>query len=174
MNDRSSIQPEKKSGFLAKLKNFLASNSAVNGPSEEEQMQNAVIGKEGAIQPISTYKKGQIIFRQGDPGLYMYAIHYGTVTIYRDYGTPQEKALTTLYPNTFFGEMGMIENEVRSATAVVAENETVLECIRAEDLEEMFKKSPVKVDMILSHLSHRLRKLTKDYMKACQEAVQGA
>lgn len=174
MNDRSSIQPEKKSGFLAKLKNFLASNSAVNGPSEEEQMQNAVIGREGAIQPISTYKKGQIIFRQGDPGLYMYAIHYGTVTIYRDYGTPQEKALTTLYPNTFFGEMGMIENEVRSATAVVAENETVLECIRAEDLEEMFKKSPIKVDMILSHLSHRLRKLTKDYMKACQEAVQGA
>ena len=123
---------------------------------------------------IRTFNKDGIIFRQGDPGLYMYAVHCGTVDIFLDYGTPREKKLTTLYPNTFFGEMGMIENEVRSATAVVAENETVLECIRAEDLEEMFKKSPIKVDMILNHLSHRLRKLTKDYMKACQEAVQGA
>ena len=177
INDKSSIQPEKKSGFLAKIKHFLSSNSAanINEPSEEELMQqNAVIGKEGAIQPVTTYKKGQIIFRQGDPGLYMYAVHYGTVTIYRDYGTPQEIELTTLYPNSFFGEMGMIENEVRSATAVVTENDTILECIRAEDLEEMFRQSPVKVDMILSHLSHRLRKLTKDYMKACQEAVQNS
>ena len=136
--------------------------------------QNAVIGKEGAIQPVTTYKKGQIIFRQGDPGMYMYAIHYGTVTIYRDYGTPQEIELTTLYPNSFFGEMGMIENEVRSATAVVTENDTILECIRAEDLEEMFRQSPVKVDMILSHLSKRLRRLTLDYVNACTKAAEEA
>ena len=177
VEDKTSIQPEKKSGFLAKLKSFLASNSSADTsePTEEELMQqNAVIGKEGAVQPVTSYKKGQIIFRQGDPGLYMYAVHCGTVGIYRDYGTPQEKELTTLYPNSFFGEMGMIENEIRSATAVVKENDTVLECIRAEDLEEMFKQSPIKVDMILSHLSHRLRRLTKDYIKACQEAVKDA
>ena len=69
VEDKTSIQPEKKSGFLAKLKSFLASNSSADTsePTEEELMQqNAVIGKEGAVQPVTSYKKGQIIFRQGD------------------------------------------------------------------------------------------------------------
>ena len=49
-----------------------------------------------------------------------------------------------------------------------------MEIIRAEELEDMFKSNPVKVDMILRHLTGRLRRLTKDYVKACEEAVADA
>ena len=101
------------------------------------------------------------------------SIHGGSVGIYLDFGTTNEKKLTTLYADSFFGEMGLVSEEKRSATAVVEENETILECIRAEDLENLFRSNPVKIDMILSHLSHRLRGLTKDYVKACKEAVAG-
>ena len=71
-----------------------------------------------------------------------------------------------------FGEMGLISEEKRSATAVVEEDGTLLETIRAESLESLFKSNPVKIDMILSHLSHRLRRLTLDYVKACRKAVE--
>ena len=62
----------------------------------------------------------------------------------------------------------------RSATAVISEDDTTLECIRAEDIQQLFKANPLKVDMILGHLSGRLRRLTTDYVKACAEAAEGA
>lgn len=74
--------------------------------------------------------------------------------------------LTELYPNTFFGEMGMINGSPRSATAVALE-ETTLEIIFPRDLNELFEKNPPKAFMILAHLSGRLRKLTDQYMAAC-------
>ena len=49
--------------------------------------------------------------------------------------------------------------------------ETVLEIIRPEDLKELFRVNPIEIDMILQHLSRRLRMLTKDYEKACEEAA---
>ncbi len=175
VSEKKKAGAAKKEGFLTRLKEYLEISALADknaGATMEQVMEQKVAVKEGAVQPVSTYNKGEIIFREGDPGLYMYAIHYGTVGIYVNYGTDKEKKLTVLYPNTFFGEMGMIENEPRSATAVVEEDNTVLEFIRAEDLEGLFKKNPAKVDMILTHLSHRLRALTKDYIKACREAIQ--
>ena len=68
----------------------------------------------------------------------------------------------------FFGEMGMIAQEERSATAIAEEDNTTVEIIRPEDLNTLFKENPSEVDMILRHLSSRLRKLTEDYMEACK------
>ena len=166
---------EKKEGFLARLKKYLELSALANknaGASQEEVLAMKDFGRKDLDSTqVLSFKKGQIIFREGDPGNYMYAVHGGTVGIYINYGTTQEKKLATLYSDSFFGEMGLIGEEKRSATAVVEEN-AAIECIRAEDLEVLFKSNPIKVDMILSHLSHRLRGLTKDYIAACQEAVK--
>ena len=102
----------------------------------------------------------------------MYAVHYGAVDIYTNYGNPLEKKLTTLNANSFFGEMGMIDQEVRSATAVVAMDETTLERIGPADLEKLFESNPMEVDLIMRHLSKRLRRLTVDYAAACEEAAR--
>ena len=99
----------------------------------------------------------------------MYFVHGGTVGIYSNYGTDNENKLTELYPVACFGEMGMIASEARTATAVATSDDTFVEIIRAEDLEGLFKTCPVKVDMILRHLSYRLRSLTYDYFNTCKE-----
>ena len=44
--------------------------------------------------------------------------------------------------------------------------------LTAEDLQTLFKENPMKVDMILSHLANRLRRLTVDFAKACEKAAQ--
>ena len=39
---------------------------------------------------IQTYKKGQVIFKEGDKADCMYDIRWGSVGIYANYGTKQE------------------------------------------------------------------------------------
>ena len=167
---------EKKDGFMAKWKKYrelsaLAKKNA--GASQEDVITMQNFGKfDAAPTQVISCDKGQIIFREGDTGNYMYAVHGGSVGIYVNYGTVKETKLTTLYSDSFFGEMGLISDEKRSATAVAEENNTTLECIRREELQKIFENNPLKVDMILSHISHQLRRLTRDYMKACAEAAE--
>ena len=66
----------------------------------------------------------------------------------------------------------MISEDARSATAIAESDNTYVEIIRAEDVEEMFKKSPVKIDMILRHLSYRLRCISYDYFEVCQQLFE--
>ena len=71
--------------------------------------------------------------------------------------------------NQFFGEMGMIDGEPRSATAVVLNEKATLEMIRPDDLADLFRENPAKVSMILKNLSYRLRRLTQEYTKVCEK-----
>ena len=112
--------------------------------------------------------KGRLIFRQGEEASCMYYIASGSVAIYSNYETDDEKRLTTLRENQFFGEMGMIEKLPRSAAAVADSDGTVLKIITEADLDELCGKAPAMVLMALQHLSSRLRTLTIDYVQACQ------
>ena len=118
-----------------------------------------------------TYKKGEIIFRQGDAAETMYDILWGSVGIYLGYDTDEEKKLTELSGNDLFGEMGLIDRAPRSATAVALEDRTQLGEIDESDLGRLFSEKPAKVLMIMQQLSNRLRKLTRDYMDACKTAA---
>ena len=165
-----------KESFLEKIRKYreisVRGKQLAESTAEEEIAQKQQAGK--AALPVTTYSKGKIIFREGDEGIHMYQIQGGSVGIYEKYGTDQQNRLTTLYTNAFFGEMGMIDNEKRSATAVVEEDGTMLKCIAAGDMQALFEKNPLEADMILSHLSKRLRRLTLDYVNACTKAAEEA
>ena len=121
---------------------------------------------------IQTYKKGQVIFKEGDNADCMYDIRWGSVGIYADYGTKQEKLLTKLSTEEFFGEMGLIDHEPRSATAVALEKDTRVEVINAESFGAFLKECPTKVLVIMQHMSHRLRNLTNDYTEVCKTVAE--
>ncbi len=113
------------------------------------------------------YKKNTVIFKEGEISHGMYNIVSGSVDIYTGYGTPEERLITTLGEGAFFGEIGMIADKRRTATAVILENDSSLENILLEDFAELFKEDPEKIKNILKHLSFRIRVLTNDYMEAC-------
>ena len=123
----------------------------------------------GYAKQVVSYNPGALLFHEGEPARCMYAIHWGKVGIYKGYKTADEKLLAELYTNQFFGEMGMIEGQPRSATAVALEKNTTLEIIYPDDLADLFEKNPAKVLMIMKNLSYRLRKLTQEYAKVCGE-----
>lgn len=121
---------------------------------------------------IQIYKKGQVIFKEGDQADCMYDIRWGCVGIYANYGTKEEKLLTKLSAEEFFGEMGLIDSKPRSATAVVLEKDTKVEVIDRECFGAYLQENPTKVLVIMQHMSHRLRNLTKDYVEVCRTVAE--
>ncbi len=112
------------------------------------------------------FKKNEIIFKEGDEGNTMYDIIDGSVGIYSGYGTKEQNLLTKLGPEDFFGEMGMIEELPRSATAVALEA-TTAKAITKENFKEYITERPVKALKVLEYTSRRLRNLSYDYVEAC-------
>ena len=150
-----------------------AKNFRLERPSAEALREAAdAVSKKGTSG--ETYPYGTIIFKQGETGKCMYMLHGGNVGIYTNYGTADQVKLTELFPVACFGEMGMISDDARSATAVSESDDTYVEIIRPDDLAELFKTSPVKIEMILRHLSYRLRSLTYDYFNTCKEISDSA
>lgn len=129
---------------------------------------------EGFAKNVVSYPAGTVICREGDLVECMYDIHWGRVGIYNNYGTPDEVMLTTLAADNFFGEMGMVSGQPRSATAVAIDQDTTVEIIYPADFKELFEKNPSKIDMILRHLSSRLRVLTAQYLEVCGKIAEKA
>lgn len=65
------------------------------------------------VSATKKIKANEVIFNEGDQGTEMYIIVYGSVIILKG-----KKELATLGPNSYFGEMGIIQhNAPRTATA---------------------------------------------------------
>jgi CRP-like cAMP-binding protein len=70
-------------------------------------------------------KKGEVIFRQGDPGHEMFVVSSGRVRLTIG-SVGHEKEIAVLGPGAFFGELSLLSNEPRSATAEALEDVTLL------------------------------------------------
>ena len=112
-------------------------------------------------------KRNQVIFNEGDPSNCMYAIRLGSVGIDANYGTKEEKLLTELTKDQFFGEMGIIEGYPRSATAVAMGDMTELSVIAKNDFDDYCKQNPEKTILIIKNMSVRIRDLTQGYLEVC-------
>ena len=70
---------------------------------------------------------GQVLARQGEPGLEFFIIVEGTATASRN-----GVVLATLAPTDFFGELALLDGGGRSATVVAATDMRLLVLTRAE------------------------------------------
>jgi CRP-like cAMP-binding protein len=73
-----------------------------------------------------TFNQGDIIFSEFEPGDTFYLIQSGKVQLVKINGDI-ERTLDILYPSEMFGEMAILENSPRSATAIALEEVNVLE-----------------------------------------------
>jgi len=111
------------------------------------------------------FKPQEVIFWEGEPGVGMYIIQSGEIGIYQGRGTEQEEALVSLKEGDFFGEMALLNEEPRSATAVSLTNSHIIGLFRP-DLFGLFERKPefgVKVLLKLADmLAVRLRKTNEE------------
>jgi len=99
--------------------------------------------------------KGTILFRENEPGQEMYIIQSGSVRISKKV-RDIEKTLTILGKGEFFGEMSILNDKPRSATAEVIEDAKLL-VIDPQTFETMIRNNAEIALRIIKHLSARLQ-----------------
>ena len=106
---------------------------------------------------LRTYRKDEVIFEQDAEGKEMFIIHQGKVRII--YKTPQgvESILTVMSPGEFFGEMTLIDDSVRSASAVADEDDTQLIVLDKPKFTYMVQQLPDFSLAIMKKLCQSIR-----------------
>ena len=101
------------------------------------------------------FRRGEVLFREGEPGNEMYVIQAGKVNITKTV-RETEKILATLGAGEFFGEMSILNNKPRSAGATVAENAKLL-VIDPKTFEAMIRGNVEIAVRLIKKLSDRLQ-----------------
>jgi len=123
------------------------------------------------------YKNGEVIFWEDEPGVGMYIVQKGEVGIFKDYATPRQKELARLEFGDFFGEMALLEDDNRSATAV-ALGEAHLLGLFHPDLFDLFERKPQLGNKMLTTLANmlarRLRRTNTELQELARKSPQSA
>jgi CRP-like cAMP-binding protein len=95
------------------------------------------------------FPAGTVLFREGEKGGEMYVVHSGKVELTRRM-KDKDAVLAVLPAGEFFGEMAIVNNRPRSATATVREDSWLL-VIEAKTFEAMIRgKAEIAVRLIKS------------------------
>ena len=100
------------------------------------------------------YPKDTMIFSEGMPGSELYIIQKGSVKITKIVEN-SEVLLAVLKPGDIFGEMAILENKPRSASAVAFEDAYLL-AVNKANFERMVKTQPQIVTRLTTLLSERI------------------
>jgi len=101
------------------------------------------------------FPAGTVLFTEGEPGREMYVVQQGRVNISKRVGDV-EKILTSLGPGEFLGEMSILNNKPRSATATCAEASRLL-VIDAKTFEAMVRSNAEIAIRMIKKLADRLQ-----------------
>ena len=116
----------------------------------------------GEIERLTTlarshrYRRNQVIFNEGDPGTALYMIVKGRVKMSQSSPDGKERTLALLSAGDLFGEMALLDEQARSADAVVVEDAELLVVPRKEFLG-FIMAHPQAAMSLLVVLSQRLR-----------------
>ncbi|MBM4146149.1 MAG: cyclic nucleotide-binding domain-containing protein [Nitrospira sp.] len=95
------------------------------------------------------YKANEVIFNQGDVGLGMYIIESGSVEIVCN---PERHILAQLHEGDFFGELALLDESPRSASAI-AKTPCRMLCFFKPELLDLLDRDPKLGSKILFKLA---------------------
>jgi CRP-like cAMP-binding protein len=101
-----------------------------------------------------SFKMGDVIIKEGDRDRRFFILISGKVDVIKSYGTRKQKRLRTLSPHSYFGEMALFDDLVRSATVVARENIMAL-CLDNLNLYKEIEKYPQLAMDLLQMLNRR-------------------
>jgi CRP/FNR family transcriptional regulator, cyclic AMP receptor protein len=104
---------------------------------------------------IRSFKRGDTIFKSGDPGDCMFAVVEGAVEIDLA-GTVVER----IGPGGVFGEMALIDGQPRSATAVAAVDCSVA-AINEKRFLRLVEMTPRFALQVMQVITERLRRVSR-------------
>ncbi|MBF0561204.1 MAG: cyclic nucleotide-binding domain-containing protein [Alphaproteobacteria bacterium] len=103
---------------------------------------------------------GQTVFKQGDKGDRAYLVQDGLIEISCMVPGYGEKILGTVGRGSIFGEMALVDNQPRMATAIAQEQTTVV-IISADAFNEKLNKADPFIRALLNIFVRNLREAAK-------------
>jgi CRP-like cAMP-binding protein len=151
------------------LEQILSKVPAFSGLSARELKEVA------AIVHKREYRAGEPVFAQGDPGLGMYIIQEGEVSISISGKEDGDRELAVLNDGDFFGELALIDESPRSANARCKTDCILIGFFRPDLFELIEKKNQLGIKIIFKLaeiVSQRLRTTDKELSKARNQLEQ--
>lgn len=102
-----------------------------------------------------TFDPGQVIFKEGEPGIAAYIIRKGCVSVCRT-ENGQRIHLATRSEGEVVGEMALMDDTVRSAT-VIAESLVEVQVLTKQKMAELLAESPPLIGHVLHQVLESLR-----------------
>lgn len=110
-----------------------------------------------------SFRAGEIIFTAGDPGDGFHLVETGRVQISAVVANNEPRILAVIGPGELFGEMAVIDDAPRSATAR-AETDTTTTFLGRSQLPELLERHPRLALNLFREVSNRLRALNQKYV----------
>ena len=112
------------------------------------------------LHPVG-FRRGHVIFHEGDPGHGMYIILSGKVKIGRYSSDGRENLLSILAPSEMFGELSIFDPGPRTSHAT-AVTEVWAVSIDRDTLRAWIAERPAVAEQLLAVLARRLRRTSSD------------
>lgn len=106
------------------------------------------------VRPSQTYPAGRSVMKEGEPGLSMYIVMRGKVAV-----SIKGVVVERVGAGGVFGEMALVDQSPRAASAA-AEEESLLLAISRNDFLTLVKTRPDFAVALLKAISERLRHMT--------------
>ena len=111
---------------------------------------------------LKTFRKGDVIIEEGSYGTTAYVIKSGKVEV-SELVKNKKIVLAILEEGQIFGEMGLVEDQPRSAT-VTASEDVQLAVLSRDSFNDLFEKNPKLLLPIIKALFERLRTVNRMLM----------
>ncbi|HZT95982.1 MAG TPA: Crp/Fnr family transcriptional regulator, partial [Chloroflexota bacterium] len=103
-----------------------------------------------------TYRRGQVVFYQGDPSGRLYFVQEGWVKITQQNDSGDEILIDVFGPGSIFGELSIFTDEPRSGTVTAVES-CVLASLGRKAFYDLVQSTPSIALRCLEMLARRLR-----------------
>ncbi len=107
-----------------------------------------------------TYRKGQLLFVENDPGDSLIILKRGAIAVFRTSPTGERAVLTVIRPPDVFGEVSLLDGSARSASAEAIEDCSALALSRGAFIELVHANSHI-LDAVMRSLGALIRRLTE-------------
>ena len=136
--------------MLGKNQNQAPETIPVSGEVFDKELLNQLTSNFPGQPPVYHPKNG-VVMREGEAGIFMYVVMDGSVRI-----TVKDKVVELVRPGGVFGEMALVDQSKRAATASAAADSNLLS-INRNDFLKLIKTNPAFGNSLLRALANRLR-----------------
>ena len=122
-----------------------------------------------SFQSVSSrrrFKRGEVIFHEGDPGDTVHFITQGHVSIRMTTQAGDVSTLTILGPDEFFGEQALLSPDHRRTATAAAVEYAETQSLRRERFDELRLAQPAVDQFLIEMLAAQVRRLSSQLQEA--------